>query len=86
LTSVVIYERLQPALGYSVGLVIDDTVVTGLCLLAGVVSSIFSVISGILVRVKHGQSCPWPVLSGIALLLAVLSVIILVSAIVNGWL
>jgi hypothetical protein len=59
----------------------------GLWLLVVLLSSIFSLISGIVVWVKYGQSCPRPVLSRFVLLAAVLSWnIIVISAIVRRWL
>ena len=59
----------------------------GLGLLVVLVSSILSLISGIVVWVKYGQYCPWPVLSGFVLFAAVLSWnIIVISAIVRRWL
>ena len=54
--------------------------------LSVLLGTIFSVISGIVLRVKDGQSCPWPLLAGLGVLVAVLSMIILVSAVVQGWL
>jgi hypothetical protein len=45
--------------------------VLGLCFL-GLISSFFSLISGVVVWVKHGQACPWIIFYGVAPIVVIL--------------